>query len=579
MKWKGKSVTGILIALFMVSSTFVMATTDQKQPMSSDLPGEVDFSKTVWNEEDCMWTDILYADIGNTYQFNITLTYHGVSVLHHIQIIDLLPEGNIQWEFNPDSVQFINAPEIPTDIADHMLYWNFSKYDPVLEDNDTISILFNLTLTSGDLGEYNNCATFFASECLLYDHSDESCVLVILREHIDVDKRVWDGENWVDAIEGAHKNDIISFQITVTYHGPYSVKCMILHDILPETCMDLAEGYDIIVTTTGIADYPQIETGENGFTLKWTTNENLFLQDKESVTITFFTVITCHSEATLINEACACAWGCYTCGHLHECDTAQVTCEPLTPSFEKSIRDGDTWVNHKDVIVGETVRFQLKLTYRGNYAFSNIRMTDLLPCVLTYIGNANYEPFNISENKKIIQWDLNDLQLNDSEYVVIEFDALVTGVTGCGAEGINIGQATATEIEPTFEFEDNATITATENYPPSRPILEGQTSGKRNQELTFHVLADNYQEPEIWYYIDWGDDSNSGWIGPYPQGEQITITNSWDTKGNYQVKAKSKDIHGAESDWSNILTVTIKRGLAISTQQIQPNIVTRNTQL
>ena len=50
--------------------------------------------------------------------------------------------------------------------------------------------------------------------------------------------------------------------------------------------------------------------------------------------------------------------------------------------------------------------------------------------------------------------------------------------------------------------------------------------------------------------FDWGDETYSEWLGPYNSGEEVETNNSWNTIGEYEVKAKAKDTFGAESDWS-----------------------------
>ena len=573
MKHQTRIGLGIILTLLMISSTYVVATSIEQQT-DSDIPGEIDFNKQVWNEELEEWTESLNVDLGDTARFKITMTYYGVSALHHIQVFDILPDEGIDFIFDASSVTFTNAPEVETEIDGNVLCWMFENYTLVLEDNDTFTIEFEIVNITGELGTYINTATFTASECLLYQHEGSDTATIVLRERIDVDKLVWDGEAWVDVLEGAHKDDIIQFQITITYYGPYSIKCMIVQDWLPGDYLVLAPGYPISISTTGVADYPRITVSEDNtsFILEWTNQENLFLKDKESVTITFSAQVIIHSDTTVYNEACAMAWTCLECDPLDDCDTATVVLESLEPTFEKSVWNGNTWADHADVIVGDTVRFQLKLTYRGNYYLNGIEMIDFLPCVLIYAGNANIEPYNVSEDNKIIKWNLYEIRLNDSESVVVEFDALVTGVTGCGIEGINIGQTTAIECDPTLEFEDTANITSIDNVPPSRPILDGDTSGRRREELTFTVLSDNYQEDDVWYYIDWGDETTNGWIGPYPQGEAVPVSHSWDSRGTYEVKARARDIHGAESEWSNILMVKIKFISSVEQCEVQVQV-------
>ncbi len=57
--------------------------------------------------------------------------------------------------------------------------------------------------------------------------------------------------------------------------------------------------------------------------------------------------------------------------------------------------------------------------------------------------------------------------------------------------------------------------------------------------------------------FDWGDTSNSGWIGPYNSGEIVNSSHSWTRKGNFNIKVKAKDIYGYQSDWSDPLSVTM----------------------
>ena len=45
----------------------------------------------------------------------------------------------------------------------------------------------------------------------------------------------------------------------------------------------------------------------------------------------------------------------------------------------------------------------------------------------------------------------------------------------------------------------------------------------------------------------------------YNSGTTITTNHSWTAKGTYYVKVMAEDIHGAQSGWSNSLTVTIPR--------------------
>lgn len=60
------------------------------------------------------------------------------------------------------------------------------------------------------------------------------------------------------------------------------------------------------------------------------------------------------------------------------------------------------------------------------------------------------------------------------------------------------------------------------------------------------------EDDDVYYFIDWGDSTNSGWIGPNVSSEVITLYHTWNNRGTYTIKAKAKDIYGWESDWATL---------------------------
>ena len=68
----------------------------------------------------------------------------------------------------------------------------------------------------------------------------------------------------------------------------------------------------------------------------------------------------------------------------------------------------------------------------------------------------------------------------------------------------------------------------------------------------------------MYYLFDWGDESDSGWLGPLESGEEIEASHIWTEKGSYEIKVKAKDIHGAESEWSDPLEVAMPKNKAIN---------------
>lgn len=88
------------------------------------------------------------------------------------------------------------------------------------------------------------------------------------------------------------------------------------------------------------------------------------------------------------------------------------------------------------------------------------------------------------------------------------------------------------------------------NVPPEVPVIDGPTTGKPSESYEFVFTASDQNDDKIRYYIDWGDNTTSGWIGPFASGVMVSQNHSWTTRGSYEIKAKAKDWHGAESNWS-----------------------------
>ncbi len=94
-------------------------------------------------------------------------------------------------------------------------------------------------------------------------------------------------------------------------------------------------------------------------------------------------------------------------------------------------------------------------------------------------------------------------------------------------------------------------VVESNNHPPNRPDITGPSRGKTGTNYTYYFAAADPDGNYVFYYIDWYDGTTSGWLGPYSSGEEINATHSWNKKGDYFIKAKTKDIFGAESGWTN----------------------------
>ena len=98
------------------------------------------------------------------------------------------------------------------------------------------------------------------------------------------------------------------------------------------------------------------------------------------------------------------------------------------------------------------------------------------------------------------------------------------------------------------------------NDPPNTPNQpSGPTSGYTGISYTYSTSTTDPNCDDVYYWFDWGDGNNSGWVGPYSSGETGSASKTWDDPGTYQIKTKAKDIYDAESDWSPLLEVIITK--------------------
>jgi len=63
----------------------------------------------------------------------------------------------------------------------------------------------------------------------------------------------------------------------------------------------------------------------------------------------------------------------------------------------------------------------------------------------------------------------------------------------------------------------------------------------------------------LWCLFDWGDGTDSGWLGPYNSNLSVNINYTWANNGEYEIKVKAIDMHGAESEWSEPLSISIHK--------------------
>jgi len=105
---------------------------------------------------------------------------------------------------------------------------------------------------------------------------------------------------------------------------------------------------------------------------------------------------------------------------------------------------------------------------------------------------------------------------------------------------------------------------AGQNYPPDTPDISGPETGTPGVTYSYTFETTDPNGDDVYYWVDWGDNSNSGWFGPYLSDTQASSSHGWSQQGTYTIEVKAKDNHEAESQ-SAARTLTV----SLSGQQNQ----------
>jgi rhodanese-related sulfurtransferase len=90
------------------------------------------------------------------------------------------------------------------------------------------------------------------------------------------------------------------------------------------------------------------------------------------------------------------------------------------------------------------------------------------------------------------------------------------------------------------------------NTPPNIPVITGETRGKTGQKYLYNITTTDVDSDDVYYYVNWSDNSSNQLIGPYHSGDVVTLSHNWSEKGTYLVKVKARDIYGSESDYATL---------------------------
>ena len=109
---------------------------------------------------------------------------------------------------------------------------------------------------------------------------------------------------------------------------------------------------------------------------------------------------------------------------------------------------------------------------------------------------------------------------------------------------------------------------------PSIPTITGPNKGEPNTEYTFKFTSTDPDGGNVYYFIDWGDGTDSGWLGPYSSGVETSVKHTYTTEKVFNIRAKAKNDQGFESEWATHKFSTPKnKALILNFLEKFPNIL------
>jgi hypothetical protein len=147
--------------------------------------------------------------------------------------------------------------------------------------------------------------------------------------------------------------------------------------------------------------------------------------------------------------------------------------------------------------------------------------------------------------------------------------------------GISFNVSTTTINE---EFYDNPIYTThAPIYINGNDNISGPFFGRSGINYTFCLDVIDPEGDSFFCLWDWGDGTNSGWLGPYASGETICASHTWQNEGTYTIRIKLKDEYGSIIEQIHIIMIEDKppyskisrpkRAIYVNDQKILPFFV------
>jgi len=477
----------------------------------------IDVVKKVWNETSQNWEDDVKVLLGQNVLFKITIFNCGNIDLTNIVVTDTMADPQLEYNNNANPPEDSVSPDLRTVI------WNI----PVIPAGDSFEITFQAKAVQQCYGWNNVCVTTDQ------EVSGGDYVSVKVEDHgtpiIDISMVVWDkySASWVDTISRTI-GTVLTFKNIVRCNALSPVHDVTVTDTLPDHLVYL----ETITTSPGVTI-----VSEQPHEVIWDLGD---MNPGDIVEIEY--KVNINTEGMDDNVATVTTAELYT-----DADSVLVIgVNPDPPTVVLINPQG-----------GETLKGTVKVEW---WALDTQDGYDIP--VYLYLDNIWNQINGVLENDGEYLWDTTTLPDGTYTLLVAAYD--------------DDGNVDQDESEP---FQIKNYEEPPENQAPNKPNKpSGPTSGNTGDEYTYTSSTNDPDGDQVWYMWDWGDGTNSGWLGPYNSGEICEAKHIWEEQDTYSIRVKVKDEHGKESAWSDPLGVSMPRNRQMSNpifQQILKLLIER----
>jgi hypothetical protein len=218
----------------------------------------------------------------------------------------------------------------------------------------------------------------------------------------------------------------------------------------------------------------------------------------------------------------------------------------------------ESYKNIEDIIVGDTIK---------SY---NVTTREIVNTTVTKVHNHNSD--EMTDHYLVIN---NNIKVTPNHIVFIN-DTLMRvkhAKVGDVIVGVNGEDTTIDSIEkvfkkvPTYNFEymPTSNLYITDDMGaysqkikiknPMKPI--GKFRIDKGVKYSYSTFTVDIANDKLFYVFDWGDGTNSGWLGPINSGETVEASHMWTEEGKYDIKVNAMDSYGELSGWSDPLAVAM----------------------